>query len=193
MEQILLAVTGPDSFGVVYTTTLALQKLGCAVVDMSQTTLCGQFSSLMIVEKNSEVSNDEVQETVKSMLKENGFDMSVMTRNIVIGEETVTEGEPFVITVDGSSSRDILMAFTHVFYEGHINIDSFRSIVQKTDEDGNPLEKARVLLVFEVTVPFSADRKALHRTLSDIAKDRGLSMSMQHRRIFEAVHRVAVA
>ncbi|WP_251452323.1 ACT domain-containing protein [Parasutterella muris] len=194
MKQILLAVTGPDSFGVVYTTASALSKLGCNFINMNQTTLCNQFSSLMIVEKPEELSNEDIQQSVKKELCEKGFDMSVTTRDIVRGEETLTEGEPFVITVDGpqEGSKDILTAFTHVFYEGRINIDSFRSIEQPTDEDGKPLEKARVLLVFEVTVPFDADRKALHRTLADIAHDRHLSMSMQHRRIFEAIHRIIV-
>lgn len=95
--------------------------------------------------------------------------------------------------MDGTDSRDILTAFTRVFYEGRINIDSFRTIEVKLDDAGNPLPQPRVLLVFEVTVPPEVDRKALSRTLSDIAHDRHLSMSMQHRRIFEAVHRVSIA
>ena len=81
--------------------------------------------------------------------------------------------------MDGTDSRDILTAFTRVFYEGRINIDSFRTIEVKLDDAGNPLPQPRVLLVFEVTVPPEVDRKALSRTLSDIAHDRHLSMSMQ--------------
>ena len=51
MEQVLVAVTGPDRSGVVYTVAEALHKLKCSFVDMDQTTVRNQFSSIMIVEK----------------------------------------------------------------------------------------------------------------------------------------------
>lgn len=193
MKRILVAVTGPDSFGVVYTTSDTLNKLGCSIIDMNQTTVRNQFSAIMIVEKPESVTDEEVEKTVKEALKSKGFSMSVLVREYVPGEATVTHGEPFVLTVDGTDSRDILTAFTRVFYEGHINIDSFSTIELTTDDAGDPLPQPRVLLVFEVTVPPEVDRKALSRTLNDIAHDRHLSMSMQHRRIFEAVHRVSIA
>ena len=193
MKRILVAVTGPDSFGVVYTTSDTLNKLGCSIIDMDQTTVRNEYSAIMIVDKPESVGDDEVAKIIKEALKGKGFDMSVLVRDYVPGEATVTQGEPFVLTVDGTDSRDILTAFTRVFYEGRINIDSFRTIEVKLDDAGNPLPQPRVLLVFEVTVPPEVDRKALSRTLSDIAHDRHLSMRMQHRRIFEAVHRVSIA
>lgn len=193
MKQILVAVTGPDSFGVVYTTSRTLNEIGCSIIDMNQTTVKNEYSAIMIVSKSDELSNEEIEKTVKSALKAQGFSMSVLIREYVPGEATVTVGEPFVLTVDGTNSQDILTAFTRVFYEGHINIDSFSTIEVKNDDNGDPLPKPRVLLVFEVTVPFDVDRRALSRTLADIVHERHLSMSMQHRRIFEAVHRVSIA
>ena len=173
MKRILVAVTGPDSFGVVYTTSDTLNKLGCSIIDMDQTTVRNEYSAIMIVDKPESVGDDEVAKIIKEALRGKGFDMSVLVRDYVPGEATVTQGEPFVLTVDGTDSRDILTAFTRVFYEGRINIDSFRTIEVKLDDAGNPLPQPRVLLVFEVTVPPEVDRK--------------------HRRIFEAVHRVSIA
>ena len=48
------------------------------------------------------------------------------------------------------------------------------------------------LLVFEVTIPLAVDRRALHAVLRDRARSMGLRTNMQHRDIFEAIHRVAV-
>lgn len=192
MKEIFVAVSGPDSFGVVYTTAAALGKMNCSFIDMNQTTVRNQFSSIMIIKKPDSLTNETVAENVSKALKDRGFDMSVTVRDYVPGDATITTGEPFVVTVDGEDSKGILEAFTRIFFDSKINIDSFRSIENFTDDLGNKVE-GRILLVFEVTVPTDIDIKALHRTLADISKEKHLSMSMQHRRIFEAVHRVNVA
>ena len=101
MKRILVAVTGPDSFGVVYTTSDTLNKLGCSIIDMDQTTVRNEYSAIMIVDKPESVGDDEVAKIIKEALRGKGFDMSVLVRDYVPGEATVTQGEPFVLTVDG--------------------------------------------------------------------------------------------
>lgn len=187
MAQFLVGLAGPDSSGVVYTVTEELNKIGCNVVDMSQTTLRNQFSSIMIADNPKDIPLDKVKEHVGKALEHRGFDMALTVTPYQEGKARITVGEPFVITVDGKESRDILTSFSRIFYEGRINIDSFR-IIEENDEN-----RHRVMMVYEVTVPTDIDRKALHRTLSEIAKSNGMSMSMQHRRIFEAIHRVGIA
>ena len=46
--------------------------------------------------------------------------------------------------------------------------------------------------VFEVSVPTELDTRSLHRVMLERAKAMGLNLTMQHRAIFEAVHRVNV-
>ena len=46
--------------------------------------------------------------------------------------------------------------------------------------------------VFEVSIPTDLDTRSLHRVLLERAKSLGLSLTMQHRDICEAVHRVTV-
>ncbi len=191
MEKVLIAVAGPDKAGVVYSVAEAVSGLKCDFVDMSQTTVDDQFSSIMIVNKPKEVSNEELRKAVLENLKSRNFHMSVVVMDWLPGADSKTVGEPFVITIDGHNSKGLLFVVTRIFYEGRINIDSFRSIVESGGSDESKPEK--LLLVFEVTIPFEVDRKALYRTLLDIAKERNLSVSMQHRQIFEAVHRVATA
>lgn len=190
MKQVLVALAGPDSSGVVYTVTEELSKINCGVVDMSQTTLRNQFSSIMIVNNSDELSFEEIQKHVSDALDKRGLSMSVSVGPYVSGSGKITEGEPFVVTVDGSDSEGILLAFSRIFYESRSNIDSFRIIEEGAQAEG---EKPKVLLVYEITVPFDIDRRAMVRTLSSIAKNHGMSMSMQHRHIFEAIHRVGIA
>ena len=74
MKRILVAVTGPDSFGVVYTTSDTLNKLGCSIIDMDQTTVRNEYSAIMIVDKPESVGDDEVAKIIKEALKGKGFD-----------------------------------------------------------------------------------------------------------------------
>ena len=46
--------------------------------------------------------------------------------------------------------------------------------------------------VFEVSIPVSIDTRSLHKVLLERAKSMQLHLTMQHRAIFEAVHRVAI-
>jgi glycine cleavage system transcriptional repressor len=46
--------------------------------------------------------------------------------------------------------------------------------------------------VFEVSIPESIDTRSLHKVLLERAKGMQLHLTMQHRAIFEAVHRVAI-
>ncbi len=193
MEKVLVSVAGPDRAGVVYSVAEAVFKLDCDFVDMSQTTVADQFSSLMIVNKPETVSKEAVQQSILEVFANRGFEMSVVVMDCKEGKASQTEGEPFVVTVEGENIRGLLLPFTRIFYEGKINIDSFRSIDQSSFDLGNRGNSKKVLLVFEITIPFDVDRKALHRTLRDITKEHHLSMSMQHRQIFEAVHRVTIA
>ncbi len=192
MEKVLIAVAGPDKAGVVYSVAEAVSGLKCDFVDMSQTTVDDQFSSIMIVNKPKKVSNEELRKAILEVLKSRNFHMSVVVMDWLPGTDSKTVGEPFVITIDGHNSKGLLFVITRIFYEGRINIDSFRSIVESSAGSDDP-NSEKLLLVFEVTIPFEVDRKALYRTLSDIAKERNLSVSMQHRQIFEAVHRVTTA
>ncbi len=192
MDRVLISVAGPDKAGVVYSVAEAVNELECNFVDMSQTTVDDQFSSMMIVSRPEGVTNEQIKDKVLEIFKNRGFEMSVVVMECKHGESVKTIGEPFVMTVDGQNSRGLLLAFTRIFYESGINIDSFRSIDQSVF-DTEIQKSEKYLFVFEITIPPTVDRKALHRTLNDIAAERNLRLSLQHRQIFEAVHRVTIA
>ncbi|MCD8340144.1 MAG: amino acid-binding protein [Burkholderiales bacterium] len=169
-----------------------MYELKCNFVDMSQTTVDDQFSSMMIIEKPTNVTKAQIQEKIQEIFKNREFEMSVVVMDCIPGMGKIPAGEPFVVTVDGNNSRGLLLAFTRIFYEGGINIESFRSIDQSfLDPEIGQAQK--YLFVFEISIPPTLDRKALHRTLIDIANERNLRVSLQHRQIFEAVHRVTIA
>ena len=87
-----------------------------------------------------------------------------------------------VVTVDGEDRFEIIAAFSKIFADQKVNIENLKALM--------PEEEKRALLVFEISLPMEIDRNALRRTLKDKARTLGLQLSMQHRDIFEALHRV---
>ncbi len=77
---------------------------------------------------------------------------------------------------------EIIAAFSKIFADQKVNIENLKALM--------PEEEKRALLVFEISLPMEIDRNALRRTLKDKARTLGLQLSMQHRDIFEALHRV---
>ena len=97
--------------------------------------------------------------------------------------------EELEFTVDGEDGLNVVASFTRIFAENKVNIENMKALMPDMPED-QPDTRRRALQVFEISLPLSIDRTALRRTLEDKARDMGLRVSMQHRDIFEAVHRV---
>ena len=109
--------------------------------------------------------------------------LSVTIRDFEESEEyALVESEPFVVTVDGEDRFEIISAFSKIFADQKVNIENLKALM--------PEDEKRALLVFEIALPMEIDRNALRRTLKDKARTLGLQLSMQHRDIFEALHRV---
>ncbi|MEF9942906.1 MAG: ACT domain-containing protein [Burkholderiaceae bacterium] len=188
MNRVIVAVIGLDSPGVVYTVSTALSHLECNIEEMSQTTLKNQFASIFLVSKPAGLANAALEAALAAAIAAKKMHLSLVIRDHE-EEPAVIDAplaEPFVVAVDGHDRNDIITSFSGIFAEQGINIDNLRAL-KPEGEDG------KALLVFEVSLPLAIDRRALHRTLADRAASLGLAMSMQHRDIFEAVHRVLSA
>ena len=70
-----------------------------------------------------------------------------------------------------------------IFGEQRINIAAMRAF---------PIGEGASMQAFEVMIPSDLDTRSLHRLLLERAKGMGLSLTMQHRDIFEAVHRITM-
>ncbi len=188
MNRVIVAVIGLDCPGVIYTVSSTLSSLECNIEEMSQTTLKCQFASIFLVAKPATLANADLQAALAAALAAKSMHLSLVIRDHEehVAATPATISEPFVVAVDGNDRNDIITSFSRIFAEQGINIDTLRAI--KPDGEGS-----KALLVFEVSLPLAIDRRALQRTLADRANSLGLAMSMQHRDIFEAVHRVLSA
>ncbi len=190
MSKIAVSILGIDCPGVVYLVSSTLSALQCNMEEISQTILKGQFAAIFIAEKPGALTEDKVHSELVKAIDARDMSLSVIVRSL--DEKAVYHGEPgepFVITVDGEDGLNVVASFTRIFAENKVNIENMKALMPDMPED-QPDTRRRALQVFEISLPLSIDRTALRRTLEDKARDMGLRVSMQHRDIFEAVHRV---
>ena len=169
VSKIVVSVIGLDCPGVVYAVSSTLSALECNIEEVSQTILKNQFAAIFVANKQESLDNGTIHTQLSKAIEEGDTSGSA-------------ESEPFVVTVDGEDRFEIIAAFSKIFADQKVNIENLKALM--------PEEEKRALLVFEISLPMEIDRNALRRTLKDKARTLGLQLSMQHRDIFEALHRV---
>ncbi|MCG5031718.1 ACT domain-containing protein [Mesosutterella sp. OilRF-GAM-744-9] len=180
----LVAVIGLDQPGIVASVSSALTRLNCNIEEMTQSTLHDQFSGIYLVNKPDGLTNEQMKQEIEKGLERRRFRLSLVIRDYEqLPRESVPESDPFVVTIWGKDGNDIVSTFSRMMSEQRINIHDLRA---------KPLGNGESVQIFEVAVPKSVDVRALHRVMSDRATAMGLTLTMQHRRIFDAMHHVDI-
>ncbi len=184
MSKIVVSVIGLDCPGVVYAVSSTLSALECNIEEVSQTILKSQFAAIFVATRPDDLDNETILRILSGTVEEKRMHLTITIRDFEDGCVFKSEqSEPFVVTVDGKDQLEIISSISRIFAEHRVNIENLKAIMPKGEE--------RALLVFEIALPLSIDRTALRKTLQDRARSMGLRLSMQHRDIFEAVHRVS--
>lgn len=183
-SKCVVSALGVDEPGVVATLCKTLTAAHCNISEMTQSNLHNQFASLFIIEKPSELDNEELKNKLCSALKTAGLHVTARVWDPDVPPSSkVSSTEPFVISVYGGDRNDIVGTFASIFAEEKINIEDLRALQPEPGE---------FMIVYEVLVPTNSDVPAVHAKLLSQAKRMGLNLTMQHRDIFEAIHRVQV-
>ena len=182
-NNVVVAVIGLDQPGIIACVSSVMTRLGCNIVEMTQSTLHSQFAGIYLVRKPAELSNDALNEEIVSAVTAKRFKLGIVTRDYEEPAPHAQSVEPFVVSVYGPDRNDIVGTFAHMFGEQKINIEALRAF---------PIGDGSSMQVFEVSVPADLDTRSFHRMMIDRAKAMGLNLTMQHRAIFEAVHRVNI-
>lgn len=184
MAKFTTSFLGRDQPGVVAAVTGLFGDLNCNIEAMSQTRFSGEFSAIFIVEAPQELSEAGLLRSLEDGLMSARVDLSVSVRPAVDSQWGVDlDCQPFVVTVDGPDRPGLIGAMSRVFARHGVNIENLGALLGQV-EPGN------ALFVFEVMVPEKVDIGRLRRELALEARKNGLRVSVQHRDIFEAMHRV---
>lgn len=183
MEKIVVSVLGYDRPGIIATVSRILFQHGCNLEDVTQTILQTEFVGIFIASKPDSVGTGDLLSSLEAELAPLGLSALVEPMQKA-GEWTPPPSEPFVITTVGPDRPGLVAGMTEVMARFSINISSLKAVFRGTD---NPQHN---VMIYEVDVPLSIDQKAFRQALNGRARDLELDVSIQHRDVFETIHRV---
>lgn len=190
MRKILVTIVGHDRPGIIHQVSKSLAELGCELIEVSQTTLLGEFAGHFSGRLPSKADVFEFSRQLGQLLE--GSELAHWVTEADLNPVEAGAGadcEPYVVTVRGNDQVGIIPQFSGAMAGFDVNIDNLRSAAVPSDSGfngGGP----QVVLFFELSVPKAVNQRGFRQALNLIAEDLGLEMSLQHRDVFEAMHRL---
>ncbi|GLI33984.1 glycine cleavage system protein R [Desulforhabdus amnigena] len=183
MKKIIITVLGCDRPGIVAAVSQVLFEHECNIEDISQTILQTEFAGIFIATFPGGMKQEELLASLEKRLKPMG--LSVFLKEMQTVEvETVPPKEPFVITTLGPDRLGLVAGITSLLSEFGINITHLQAAFRGGEDP------RRNVMIYEVDIPVETDQNAFRAALFERAKELGLDVSLQHRDIFEEIHRV---
>ncbi|SDB18042.1 glycine cleavage system transcriptional repressor [Desulfonatronum thiosulfatophilum] len=187
VQKMMIAVFGRDRPGIVARVSGLLATMGCNIEDATQTILHSRFAGMFVFQPQAEsLSTGDVLHAL-----EQGFAGEELTFWVSLLDDATTAqsgdagqpAAPFVITTIGPDQVGLVAGITEVLFRFGVNITALRANVKTEDA-------SQWVMIYEVDVPQQVDRKQFREALYGRAQELRQILSLQHRSIFEAVHRV---
>lgn len=184
MYKAVVSFLGRDCPGIVHAVSSLMTELDCNIDEVSQTILHSEFAAILIVDVPKALALETLHAKLEAGLKTRNVDLAVTTRLFDGVKWNDGAAEPFVVTVDGPDRPGLIAGITGVFARNKVNIENLKAVMPGGKSNG------QALIVYEVALPPHVDPAALRAELRAAADVLQVRVGMQHRDIFEAVHRV---
>ncbi|MDR2827445.1 MAG: ACT domain-containing protein [Candidatus Adiutrix intracellularis] len=187
MRNVLVTILGRDRPGIIHQVSRVLADFKLNVIEVSQTTLLGEFAGLFSCTLSSEINLIDLTQLLDQKLESSGLTQLVREVGAVPEDQVEVTTESYVVTVRGQGRPELIPEISGVLSSFEVNIDTLRAISLPT-APYHPGQ--RIVMFFELSVPRETNQAALREALKLAAKGLGMEMSLQHRNIFEAIHRL---
>jgi glycine cleavage system transcriptional repressor len=184
MNKAILSILGRDRPGIVAAVSRALFQQNCNIENVSQMMLQTEFAGIFIVSMPPGTSAEDLHRGLSAGLAPLG--LHVHTKPCESGEDHCATGpcEPFVITTRGPDRKGLVADVSEVIARHGVNITHLQAVFKGGDAPGDNI------MIYEVDVPTVVDQQALARDLRTQAEALHLEINIQHRNIFETLHRI---
>lgn len=183
MPKSILSVVGQDRPGIVAAVSGILADLQYNIEDISQTILQDQFAALFIVT----LPEGESAVVLQAVL-ENSEQLQGLTCSVRAFDETIPSvaavGVPFVIITIGPDAPGLIAAIAGVLKRHAVNILNLQAV------NRSQAYPEQMVMIYEVSVPEQTALPELRAALDHDAAQKGLEVSVQHKDIFEEIHRL---
>lgn len=183
MKKIAVSVLGYDRPGIIAAVSQVLLEHKCNIEDVSQTILQTEFAGIFVASVPEGTRETDLLSGLQERLAPMG--LSVLVKSVEPrGEWTPPESEPFVITTVGPDRLGLVAGITSLLAQFQVNITGLKAVFRG---GSNPQHN---VMIYEVDIPIDTDQNVFRTALQACATGLGLDVSVQHREIFEAIHRV---
>ncbi|MCP3954673.1 MAG: ACT domain-containing protein [Desulfobacterales bacterium] len=184
MKKFVISVLGQDRPGIIATVSGILFEQGCNIENVDQTILQSEFSGIFIA--GIPVEMDPVTLHAKLIDGVKDLELHVFIKPLDHSQPKLEfgESEPFVLTTRGPDKKGLVASITRVIADYGVNVTNLQAVFRGTD---NPSDN---IMIYEVDVPADVNQKNLQADLRHTAARLGLEISIQHRKIFEALNRI---
>jgi glycine cleavage system transcriptional repressor len=183
MKKIVVFILGPDRPGIIAAVSKTLFEQGCNLEDVSQTILQAEFMAIFIASMSDAKNEDTVLAALWSAVKPMGLFvyLAPLART---GAAQQTPGEAFIITTIGPDRPGLVAGVTEVLARYGINITNLKAVSRAEHNLQN------YVVIYEIDIPPAIDYPVFRTALYGRAQELGLDINLQHREIFEQIHRV---
>jgi glycine cleavage system transcriptional repressor len=183
VRKIIVSVLGLDRPGIIAAVSEVLFRNKYNLEDVSQTILQTEFAGVFIASRPDSPEIGELGHRLREKIAPMG--LSFLLQEMETGEAwRFPESEPFVITAMGPDRPGLVSGITGLLARFDINISNLKAVFRGGD---NPNENT---MIYEVDIPVSVDKTSFREALYERGREMRLEVSLQHREIFEAIHRI---
>lgn len=184
MKKVVISVLGQDRPGIIAAVSGILFEEGCNIENVDQTILQTEFSGIFIAGIPVERNYADLHQRLLDSLKDMGLNVFIKPLDHSQPRLEFGESEPFVYTTRGPDKKGLVASITRVIADYSVNVTNLQAVFRGSD---NPSDN---IMIYEVDVPSDVNQKDLHSDLRHTAEQLGLEISIQHRKIFEALNRI---
>jgi glycine cleavage system transcriptional repressor len=182
MKKIVVFVLGPDRPGIIASVAKTLFEQGCNLEDVSQTILQTEFMGIFIASMKDMGKAEEILSALQAEIAP--MELFVHLRPLPEDLPQQPAGEPFIITTVGPDRPGLVAGITGVLAQYGVNITNLKAVSRGEGD------RRSYIMIYEIDIPPATDHHLIRTALYDRARSLGLDINLQHREIFEQIHRV---
>ena len=184
MSKAIISILGQDRPGIVAAVSKVLFEQDCNIENVSQTTLQYIFAGIFIVSMPSDLSPDSLHQNLTAEMAPLGLDVHIILFESETTPVSPPQSEAYIVTTKGPDRKGLVAGISEVIARFEGNITNLQAVFKGGNDPGDNI------MIYEVDIPPQTDQQALYQELNKRAAELALDIDIQHRNIFEAIHRI---
>lgn len=184
MNKAIISILGQDRSGIIAVVSKVLFEQDCNIENVSQTTLQFVFAGVFIVSMPTDLSPEALDISLKAKMEPLGLEVHITRLETTAAPVSPPQSESYIITTKGPDRKGLVAGISEIIARFEGNITNLQAVFKGGEDPGDNI------MIYEVDVPPGMDQQTLYKELKKRATELKLDIDIQHRNIFEAIHRI---